>query len=57
MDNRNFNFIVQLSQIINDDKELETGTFQLTIFEVEVRKIQTYEGDLTINKNTSWKNE
>ncbi len=42
---QNFNFIVQLSQILANDEELEVGSFELDIFEIEIKKIKTYENE------------
>ena len=38
-------YITQLSEILAND-ELEIGSFSLDIFEIEIRKIKTYEKDL-----------
>ena len=42
----NFNIIQQLSAILSNDKELEEGSFELDIFEININKIKTYEKDL-----------
>ena len=42
---KHMNYISQLSEILAND-ELEIGSFELDIFEVEVREIKTYEKDL-----------
>ena len=42
LNNQNFNYIVQLSQILANDKELEVGNFKLDIFDVEINKLKTY---------------
>ena len=41
----NMQYITQLSEILAND-ELEIGSFSLDIFEIEIRKINTYEKDL-----------
>ncbi len=46
LNNQNFNYIVQLSQILANDKELEVGNFKLDIFDVEINKLKTYEKEL-----------
>ena len=43
-----FNYLVQLPEILANDKELEVGEFELGIFKVEVNKIKTYEEELII---------
>ena len=50
--NQNFNYLTQLSQILTNDKELEVGSFELDIFEININKIQTYEKELIVNENT-----
>ena len=40
-----FQYIQKLSEILAND-ELEVGSFELDIFEVEVREIKTYEEEL-----------
>ena len=50
--NQNFNYLVQLSQVLANDKELEVGSFELDIFEININKIQTYERELVTNENT-----
>ena len=47
--NQNFNYLVQLSQVLANDKELEVGSFELDIFEIHINKIQTYEKYLIVN--------
>ena len=42
---QNFNFITQLSQILANDEELEVGSFELDIFKIEIKKIKTYENE------------
>ena len=49
---QNFNFITQLSQILANDEELEVGSFELDIFEITINNLQTYEGELIVNENT-----
>ena len=41
-----FNIIQQLSEILANDEELEVGSFELDIFEININKIKTYEGEL-----------
>ena len=41
-----FNMIQQLSEILANDEELEEGSFELDIFEININKIKTYEKDL-----------
>ena len=55
LNNQNFNYLVQLSQILANDEELEVGSFELDIFEIQINKIETYENNLIINQNSSWK--
>ena len=43
-----FNYLANLSEILANDKELETGEFELGIFKVKVNKIKTYEGELIV---------
>ena len=52
LNNQNFNYIVQLSQILANDGELEVGSFELDIFEININKIKTYEEELIVNENT-----
>jgi len=47
--NENFNYIVQLSQILANDEELEVGSFELDIFQISINKIKTYEKGLVVN--------
>ena len=51
LNNQNFNYIVQLSQILAND-ELEVGSFELDIFEININKVKTYEEELIVNENT-----
>ena len=51
LNNQNFNYIVQLSQILAND-ELEVGSFELDIFEIQINKINTKEEELVVNENT-----
>ena len=51
LNNQNFNYIVQLSQILTND-ELEVGSFELDIFEININKVKTYEEELIVNENT-----
>ena len=51
LNNQNFNYIVQLSQILAND-ELEVGSFELDIFEIQINKINTKEEELIVNENT-----
>ena len=46
LNNQNFNYLVQLSQILANDEELEVGSFELDIFEIQINKIKTYEEEL-----------
>lgn len=57
LNNQNFNYIVQLSQILANDGELEVGSFELDVFEININKIKTYENKLIVNENSSWKNQ
>ena len=41
-----FNYIAQLPDILANDEELEEGSFNLGIFEININKIKTYEEDL-----------
>jgi len=41
-----FQIIQQLPEILAGDDELEIGSFELDIFEININKIKTYEGDL-----------
>jgi len=43
--NENFTLIQQMPEIFTNDK-LETGSFELDIFEIQINKIKTYEKDL-----------
>ena len=43
--NQNFQYIQQLSEILTND-ELEIGSFELDIFEIQINKIKTYEKEL-----------
>ena len=51
LNNQNFNYIVQLSQILAND-ELEVGSFELDIFEIQINKINTKEKELIVNENS-----
>jgi GT2 family glycosyltransferase len=44
--NQTFQYIQQLSEILANDEELEVGSFELDIFEIQINKIKTYERDL-----------
>ena len=57
LNNQNFNYLVQLPQILTNDKELGKGSFKLDIFEININKIKTYENKLIVNENSSWKNQ
>ena len=46
LNNQNFNYIVQLSQILSNDEQLEVGNFTLDIFEFDIRNLDTYEEEL-----------
>jgi len=52
LNNQNFNYLVQLSRILANDKELEVGSFELDIFEITINNLQTYEEELITNENT-----
>ena len=41
-----FNYLVQMSEILSNDKELEVGDFNLGIFKITINKIKTYEEEL-----------
>jgi hypothetical protein len=41
-----FNYLAQLSEILSNDTELEEGSFNLGIFEININKIKTYEEEL-----------
>ena len=43
--NNSFQYIQQLSEILVND-ELEVGSFELDIFEININKIKTYEEEL-----------
>jgi len=45
-----FQYIQQLSEILAND-ELEVGSFELDIFEININKIKTYEKSLIVCKN------
>ena len=49
LNQQNFNYITQLSQILTNDDNLEIGSFELDIFEIEIKKIKTYEKKLIVN--------
>ena len=42
---QSFQYIQQLSEILAND-ELEVGSFELDIFEIQINKIKTYEEEL-----------
>jgi glycosyltransferase involved in cell wall biosynthesis len=44
-----FNYIVQLPEILANDDELETGEFNLGIFKITINKIKTYENENIYN--------
>ena len=44
--NQSYQYITQLANIITDDDNFFTGTFEFDIFEVEIINKNTYEGDL-----------
>ena len=46
---QNFNYIAQLSQILANDEELEVGSFGLDIFKITINKLKTYEKELIKN--------
>tara|TARA_Y100001973_G_C5174180_1_gene320876 strand:+ start:61 stop:642 length:582 start_codon:yes stop_codon:yes gene_type:complete len=47
-----FKIIQNLSQILANDEELEEGSFELDIFEIDIKKIKTYEKDrIFVQKN------
>ena len=46
LDNNRFQYITQLSNIITDDDNFFTGTFEFDIFEVEIINKNTFEEDL-----------
>jgi hypothetical protein len=46
LNNSNFNILQKLPEILTNDEELEVGSFELDIFEIEINKIKTYEGEL-----------
>ena len=41
-----FNYLAQLPEILSNDEELEKGSFNLGIFEININKIKTYEEEL-----------
>ena len=43
-----FNYLAQLSEILSNDEELEEGSFNLGIFEININKIKTYDKELII---------
>ena len=49
LNQQNFNYITQLSQILTNDDNLEIGSFELDIFEIEIKKVKTYEKELIVN--------
>ena len=44
--NQSFQIVQQLSEILANDEELEVGSFELDIFEININKIKTYEEGL-----------
>ena len=52
LNNQNFNYLVQLSQVLANDEELGVGSFKLDVFEISINKIKTYEEELIVNENT-----
>ena len=55
LNNQNFNYLVQLSQVLANDTELngiEPEEFELDIFEITINNLQTYEEELITNENT-----
>ena len=40
------NNLFQLSAILSNDKQIETGSFELGIFKITINKIKTYEENL-----------
>ena len=44
--NNSFQYIQQLSEILANDEELEVGSFELDIFEINIKHIRTYEEGL-----------
>ena len=46
LNNDNFNYITQFSQIISNEEELEIGNFKLDIFEIDIINLKTYEEEL-----------
>ena len=45
---QHMNYIAQLSEILANDEELEEGSFELGIFEVNINRIKTYEKELIV---------
>jgi len=43
---KSFQYIQKLSEILANDKNLEIGEFKLDIFKIKINKLQTYEGEL-----------
>ena len=46
LNDENFQYIAQLSEILSNDEQLEVGEFNLGIFKIIVNKIKTYEEEL-----------
>ena len=44
--NQSFQILQQMPEIITNDKELESGSFEYDIFEININEIKTYEGEL-----------
>ena len=44
-----FSYLTQLPEIFANDEELEEGSFNLGIFEIDIKKIKTYEEELIKN--------
>ena len=49
MNDENYWFVTQISQVISDDTELKPGNFELGIFKVEIKSLKTYEKGLIVN--------
>jgi len=49
MNDENYWFVTQISQVLSGDKKLEHGNFELGIFEVEIKSLETYEKGLIVN--------
>jgi len=50
MNDENYWFVTQISQVISDDTELQPGNFELGIFKVEIKSLKTYEKVLILVK-------